>query len=438
MVELSVTIKLKEPLLVGGIYPSATDQVLETMRYIPGGTLRGAVGTRLARIGHHDQHPGQIDAGCPFCRVFLAGAPPRFGPCYPVGSETSESRPLPATARTCKHHPGFKIDEDAHGIRDILFRQWAVEIVFETSRRLPQAYPFRCACNADLEPIGGVYEQVDVNFFQPQVWVQRFSRTAIDRRRHVAADELLYTLEVLNEEMDSGRPERDHGRKSQPTIFRGRVWLEAEADMVAEALHKMDRLGGDTSRGLGAVQVQVDKKPLPAINIAADRVSELARAAQSGDFDQVAPKNDTDLVARLARFNARLRRVAGEIGAPVPPGSLFFSLDLLSDAVWTENGLPATLLPETLAGARRVRSWAAARTHGGWHTAAGMMRRTYLAINAGSVFLYQLDDVSDPVALCRTLETWASLERDGFGQERERGYGWIEICSPFHLEVEPR
>ncbi len=440
MIEQSITIQLKEPLLVGSVRPSATGQVQETMHHIAGGTVRGAIGALLARAGHHDRHQDRVDADCPFCCMFLVGTPPRFGPFYPVGHDASESRPLPTTARTCKHQPGFKADPEAHGIRDNLFRQWAIEATFDKDHVLSPAYPFHCdQCGAELEPAGsGVYEQVDFHFFQPHVRVQRFSRAGIDRRRHVAADGLLYTLEVLGEMMSTGRYDPDGHPKSGPAIFKGRVWIEDDKQaLLASQVEQIDQLGGATTRGLGAVEIGADRPRLvPLPNITDEQVQRLFEATHGGSFDPAA-HHASSLITRIVHFNAGLRQIASNITAPTPTDTLYFSLDLLSDVVWTESGLPTALLPKSLAGAERIRSWATSHTHGGWHTAAQMMRRTYLAIDAGSVFLYQLQ-VKDVAALRGTLDALAEIERGGLGQERERGYGWIETCSPFHLEVEPK
>jgi CRISPR-associated protein Csx10 len=411
------------------------------MRYIPGATLRGAVGTRLARAGDHTRdHRGE--ANCPFCQVFLADPPPRFSPCYPVGHRRSESRPFPATARTCKYTPGIPVQkgDEAHGIWDTLIAQWLVEVNFEKSRRLLPGYPFRChICDADMEPLrGGVYELDRSRLFQPRVMVQRFSRVALDRRRRVAADQLLYTLEVVSEVMHTGR-----GAEA-PTRFKGSVWVADTAEVAMErALREVICLGGDTARGLGAVEIEVEQARTPSPEtIAPDYGQSFAAAGQAAaiqaeDYQAVAQKNVPDLVARLAHFNAKLRQMAQAQGVEVPAG-LYFTVDLISDLVWTEDGLPSPLLPETLAGAERVRAWASARPHGGWHTAAGLMRRTYLAMDAGSVFLYHVPPETSAGGLTQTLNALACMERHGLGVERERGYGWIEICSPFHLEVEQK
>jgi CRISPR-associated Csx10 family RAMP protein len=436
MSELRITIRLVEPLQINAARPGAA---AHGVRHIGGAMTRGAVGAALARAGRHSEHAPQVAAGCPFCEVFLAGPPPRFGPCYPVGSDTSDSRPLPATARECKEHPGM-VQEDGHGLRDILLRQWAAELAFDSSGVLPAGYPFLChvnGCEAGLEAAGaGVYESDGIDLFRPSVWLQRFSRVAIDRYRHVAAPGLLYTLEVIGERMNSGRRGRDGQPDAPaPAIFTGRVWAGSGVDVLARALEAIDCLGGDTSRGLGRVAVTVDPvaaAPRPA----AARIESLAAAVRAGDFRAYDKKQD--LIGRIGRFNKALRQAAQDAAAPVPPECLYFTVDLLAEAVCYDDGLPSATLPAALAGARRERAWTSAHSQGGWHVAAGLPRRTYLALAAGGVALYRLERGGDPAVLGQAVKALADLEAQGLGHERERGYGWIEICSPFHLEVKPR
>jgi len=359
-----------------------------------------------------------------------------------VGGTNRQSYPFPVTARTCKHYHGFRWDdEEAHGLQDILLRQWVIEELYEQTGRLHKDYPLHCGeCGAKLEAVGsGVYEpQEDGTYRQPRVWLQRFSRVAMDRRRGVAADQLLHTLEVIAEEMDTGRRRSDWSKVYGITRLAGRVWTAAGTDLLYRQLEAIFCLGGDTARGLGVVHISVDRSDPVAETVPPERVEALAAAVRGEiPWDQMA-RQETDLAARLARFNGAMRRMYDDYGLSWPASVLFFSVDLLSDTIWPQGGTAAGLLPTQLAGAEGVRAFAGAHVHSGWHTAARMMRRTELAIDAGSVFLYRLPGANDPIRLQVTLDTLLALERDGAGRERERGYGWVQICTPFHLEVKPK
>lgn len=449
MVELKVTIQVRTPLLLGSQSTGAAVQ--ETLHYLPGSVLRGASGARLIQACGHQEHPAPEP--CEFARLFLADPPPCFGPCYPAME--GESFPLPATARTCKHHRGFSSedDEEAHGIRDILIQGWVYEELLKYGP-LPFPFPPSCGfqgrCPDKLDRVHGFYQPRGEHYWQPKPRIQRLSRTAIDRRRGVAAEELLYTLELLSERMRSGRRGSDGKPISAPTELHGKVWVQrGDHSLLAERLCEITHLGGGSARGLGEVLVQVrvpteqeievTKAPLPDNEVAG------LTAALRGekDWEAAVPSQAPEgLVGRITRFNIALRQAWAKWARPPleAPGlndDLFFSLDLLSETIWPQGGLPTALLPQQLAGAERVRAHASARPRSGWDSAKGWMRPPELAITEGSVFLYRLRGTGDEKRLRAALEALQTMERDGIGRGRERGFGRLLVCSPFHLEVEP-
>lgn len=430
MVELEITIQLRTPLLLGN---QKQGSVYETLTFLPGAVLRGALGRLLARRCGHS--PG-AHSGCDFANLFQTIAQPRFGPCYPA--LVGFSAPFPATARQCKHYPGFKDqDEEAHGIHDILIPLFAYE---EVSRHQQvQVYRLSCPeCGAQLEPVSGFYEPSGRAYWQPRPRVMRLSRTAINRRRRVAADELLYTLELLSEQM-AGPPAPSGEVTPVPTRLRGRVWAadEAQAELMDNLLPQITQLGGATSRGLGAVTITVERRRGAPPTDPLDAAQQLARAANSLDFEQVkAPAGS--LTDRLARFNAALLEAqwAYPDYSPVK-GRLCFTVDCLSDIIWPNGGLPTALLPEQFAGARRVRCFSQPRRLSGFSGATDLMRTPQLAVGRGSVFLYCLDNAT-PEMLSATLAALQRAESEGLGHDRERGCGLVQICSLFHLEVKPK
>jgi CRISPR-associated protein Csx10 len=429
VVVLSVSVRLKSPLLAGDNRPGPHEQ--RTAGYLPGATLRGALGALLAARCGHDQHGGT--ESCEYALVFCGASPPRFGPCYPSAERLA--LPWPATARTCKHFPGLldANDPDRHGVSDGLFATY-----LQGSRERAASVNLVCnVCRADLEPTSGHLEiGADGKFYEPRLWIKRFSRTAIDRARGTAADELLYTLEVVSEQMDTGR-QTNHGTAIvRPTQLAGRVWVdEPLAKLVANRLAEVEYLGGDSSRGLGWVSVTVSAEP-PTSDTSDSGHEALAKAARTGkDWGAV---RGPGLAWRISRFNDAFRQAHQAEGAAWPAGSIFFSLDLHSDTLWRNNGLPTTCLPEEFLGARRVGAFVAPRTISGWNVAAGMMRAPRLAIAAGSVVLYQFSAAGDADRLGTLLSDLARLETSGLGDNLERGHGWVEICAPFHLEVKPR
>ena len=102
----------------------------------------------------------------------------------------------------------------------------------------------------------------------------------------------------------------------------------------------------------------------------------------------------------------------------------------------TRRGLPTTVLEaDELGLAGEGIQWVRAFTHheiiGGWLMGAGLPRSTELSTVMGSVFLYQVRGIAQD----ELLDHLADLEQRGVGRERERGFGQVQVCSPFHLEV---
>lgn len=434
MVPLEVTIQLNSSLFLGA---QKQGNVSETLTFLPGAALRGATGKMLAeQCGHNpDAH-----SNCDFAAIFSEKVQPRFGPCYP--SMSSFSSPFPATARQCKHYPGFKSKnkdeiDDYHGIHDILIPLFANEEAIAHSSE--KAYRPECKiekCKAKLEPVSGFYESSGLTYLHPRPRIMRISRTAINRRRNVAADQLLYTLELISEQISGISDPNGHAR-SEPTKFRGRIWAkdEAQAALLAKTLPMITHLGGATSRGLGSVSVRVEKPLRKTPDEPENAAEELANAASKLDFSLKAPSGS--LTYRLARFNQALNdafKAYPDLTLSRP--SLFFSVDCLSDVILLKGGLQTALLPEIFAGARRMRSFSRPARLSGFSGATGLMRSPQLAIGRGSVFLYCLEPAT-PESVKSALEILHAAETEGLGQNKERGFGLVQICSPFHLEVNP-
>jgi len=437
MVTLEVTIQLNAPLFLGA---QKQGNISETLTFLPGTVLRGATGKLLAQqCGHRpDAH-----SNCDFAVLFSEKIQPQFGPCYP--SLSRFSYPFPATARQCKHYPGFKDkikdkNDDTHGIHDILIPLFANEEAIEHSRENHQkikAFRPECEiCKAKLEPVSGFYEPSGLTYLHPQPRVMRLSRTAINRRRYVAADKLLYTLELISEQI-SGVPDPKGHAHPEPTKFRGRILAadEAQAALLEKILPMITHLGGATSRGLGSVAVRVEKPLRETPPEPENAAEELANAASKLDFNLKAPSGS--LTNRLALFNQALTnafKAYPDYNLSNP--RLYFSVDCLSDVILLNGGLPTALLPEKFASARRVRSFSKPARLSGFSGATCLMRSPQLAIGRGSVFLYCLEPATSEV-IKSTLTILHKSENEGLGQNKERGYGLVQICSPFHLEVNP-
>ena len=393
---LPFEIKIESPLHVGQA-PLGVGEYMFTQRHIPGSVLRGALAEVF--IEQYGLEPG---TGSEFNRLFEGAEALRFEPAYPA-TALGWGYPFPLTARQCKAQGGFpKLEtpqaerERYHGAFDILVSQFVFEERLASGPVPFVEKPLCPHCWGGVEPAHGVYTW-NGDAGQPgvasDVHMVRHTHTAINRARGVAEDGMLFTIETLE----------------PGTLLRGRVWVESDqAERVRGALSAIKRLGRGVTRGRG--RVALDPLPQPS---------------------------DDDTLARIEALNELVQQeramyaaLAGE-SAP-PPDGVYFALDLLSPAVFGD-GVTATLEPDDLnlsVEADLVRRFVASEIVGGWWSAARLLHPTALAAQAGSVFLYKAPSDADLKALSRELE---DLQAEGVGRLRERGYGAVLPCSPFHL-----
>ncbi len=211
MIEIGVAISLHSPTLVASA-PPASNQ-LDSLRFIPGNTLRGLLARRyLDSVGHPEDEF--------FHRLFLRGEV-RYGFAFIEGAEV-----LPLSARSCKYDPGFR-QEDGHGAVDIL---------------VPSSGASGCpTCTRPLDYLQGFWlsgeqRRVDVE-------TRLITRTAIDPQRGTARSGLLFSQRVLSE-----------GQTFVATI-------EAPDDLAAQLTEMLEPgfpavLGTAGSRGQGWAEVQ--------------------------------------------------------------------------------------------------------------------------------------------------------------------------------------
>jgi len=422
-----LTIRPSSPLLIGD--ESGAGNYEQTADYIPGTVLRGALGERLLKASctqpdHIRDHAACPDRGtCAFWRVFGGENPPRFGNAY--SASRGWGYPFPATARTCKYHPGYYTAETkGHGIFDTLVEQFAYDLVSDPRfphrvdllpvlgdgwANLPAPYDPKCPHPDCQEGKGSIklatgYYLLDgpMAGYTPHPTVSRATHVGINRARGVAEDALLFTLETIE-----ARPN---------TEFRARlIYDDAYADDLAAALDMTGQfqtfyIGRGRSRGMGHVEISVDVAP--SVPDLGDRLDELNNQA----VEALKPYRETD-----SRIPERL------------PGQLF-SLTLRAATILTSSdGTPALwpdLTPFKLADAWPLRAWARTTLVGGWDAAAEMPRATRQAIEPGAVYLFYMPpgEIERQILIDRLR----NLELDGLGAERECGYGQVTTCAPFH------
>src|SRR4051794_10073945 len=412
---LAVTITLESPLALGERKPGG--QATHVLDYLPGARLRGGVAEALLDEGADDLG-ALFDS--PGAAIFRDARPAAVFRDAGQAAADAPADVLPTTAMSCKRHPGFRgaptrqvaADERPHGVYDTLLDR----AFLETLNPAGLLYRPRCAergCEAWAAPFRGYYAAHGVggaaSYARAEVPSRLLARAAVDRRRRVAADELLYTVPVLGEFADDGE------NPPRPTVFHGEVLVPDDANgaRVAAALERVDHLGGGGSRGLGAV-----------------RISTTPAAAAD------------PLAARLDRFRGAVARRREQYArlAPLSVASLdgaYFSVDRRADALLRRQGWePTTLLDADLLRAATgvddpsltlVRAYAEPDWRGGWQAAWGLPRPTELVARRGSCYLFR---TANAAAWTAALE---ALEATGVGARTAEGYGEVRVCDPFHL-----
>lgn len=419
---LVVTVTLQSPLALSGHRLGSA----ETLDYLPGARLRGAVAELLLDEGvcppaHRAAHAHCATGDCPIGALFGGPAPAIFRDALPAPATDV----LPATAVSCKHAPGFRPAaggprtpaEPRHGVFDTLLDRAAWEILAPAGLVYTPTCPTP-TCGASVERQPGAYARRAVggglHYVEARVTTRLLARTAVDRQRQASAEDLRYSVPVVSEGV------RDAADRVQPTAFRGEVLApdDAHGALLADALARVEHLGGGTSRGLGAVRVAVSEAP--AADSLAARLDGFARAVA-------------------------LRRTQYASLAPLSAASLegsYFSLDLRSDALLRRGGWePTTVVDADLLRATTgmadpslslVRAYAEPGWRGGWHAAWGLPRPAELVVRRGSCYLFRTSNLA---GWTPALE---ALEAGGLGARTAEGFGEVRVCDPFHLVLRER
>jgi CRISPR-associated Csx10 family RAMP protein len=402
---IGVTIHLKSSLHLGRA-PQAAGEYLFTQQCIPGAALRGALAGTMIRNGIDPE-------GDAFQALFQGPGGLRFEPAYPVLGE-GYSFPFPLTAHECKLKGGFKppkkpatAREKYHGVFDTLAAQFVFEQMLDEGKPLPFIYRPLCPhCGGSVQGAKGSYGWSRRGNPLPvgDVRITRTTHTAINRARGVAEDGMLYTVEAIQ----------------TGTTFRTTLWVprlsDEELGQLKTALTAISRLGRGTSRGRGRVEVTLHRTT-PSLPTLKQRIQAL-----------------TDCIEQERAFYHTMAGLDFH-----PDSDYYFTLDLLSPAI-LGDGVISDLRPspESLVlpkGVKLVRYWTQPEQVGGWWTVAGLPYPTALAAAAGSAYLYR---IGSDVDLDVVIDRLKNVQAEGIGRERERGYGAVLPCAPFHTWTEER
>lgn len=429
MTRIDLTITAKAPLAIGQRKPGGS--VSEAADYIPGTVIRGAIAGKILQL----RGDSALEEGDDFHKLFLADDAVIFQNAYPaiatLGEDSydtaGEVRVLPATALSSKTNDGFK---PKGGVFDSLIDSYC-------AREQGLFYEPNDLEGDRVEPFKGFYSRKPDGRKDdgPTKFIYRshsidkrlLTRVGINRQRSTAQDQLLYSIEVMNETLGKQEP--------KPMIYRSSIWISGQHDIPDDSRKSLSghlqtffehhgdrfRLGGSASRGLGKVRLS-------------------AEIVEAGDIDvkaRVEPLNQT-LEERWEQW-----RIFGA-GKSYPSDRTFFSIDLQADAILTEQWRRTMVISATMLRDRLIdlepdlqltadqlsleMAYSSYDYRSGWNAAWGLPKDVELATNIGSVFLFSLK--AEPGE--RLYSALAKLEKQGIGDRCSEGFGQVRVCDAFH------
>ena len=407
MQRIELEIKALSPLAIARYKPGGS--ISEAIDYVPGTVIRGAVAAQILNESGH-QFSDLTENGGDFQALFLSDNPAIFQNAYPTlvingkiipEARLDDSGVLPTTALSSKNKPGFKTKNN--GVFDTLIDRFCAE---------GYGYPYDPNCPEDkgrVDPAGiNFYCKFNKKYHSLSANKRLLTRVGINRRRAASEEEILYSVEVLNESQE---------KKQQPVCYRGAILLE---DDLAESLRNFIeqrnqnfRLGGSTSRGLGKVEINT-KQPVDAKIDVEKKITNFTKSIQ-------------ERWQKWGIFGVPLQELSSD--------RTYFTLDLQSDAILTENWRRTTVISEKMlqqfakvedSSLKLEAAYSSYDYLSGWNAAWGLMKDVELITNKGSVYLFSTSQ-TEP-----WIERLGELEMSGLGDRTSEGFGQIQICNEFH------
>jgi CRISPR-associated protein Csx10 len=406
--QIQLEIKALSPLAISRQKPGGS--VSECEEYIPGSVIRGAIASEILKQSGQEFADLSQNGG-DFQALFLGDEPAIFQNAYPAVLQLDKDfviqdqvKVLPATALSSKTKPGFK-SENNNGVFDTLIDRFCADAY-------GYSYDPNCPTDAgrvDLPSIS-FYSIFNDEYYKQSTSKRLLTRVGINRRRATSEEDILYSIEVLNESESSGK-------SPKPIVYTSSIIsCDRLSDYLRQFIHNHRqnfRMGGSTSRGLGKVEIKAEK-PVDA---------------------------KQNLKEKITKFNKILQQRWDKwriFGNPLQELSkrTYFSLDLQADAILTEKWQRTTVLsPSMLRHFTDVEdesleleaAYSSYDYRSGWNAAWGLMKDVELVTNKGGVYLFS---TAQPDIWHSAL---AQLELKGVGERTSEGFGQVEVCNEFHL-----
>ncbi|HEY9804238.1 MAG TPA: CRISPR-associated RAMP protein Csx10 [Leptolyngbyaceae cyanobacterium] len=416
MKRIELEIKALSPLAISRQKPGGS--VSECEDYIPGSVIRGAIASEILKQSGQQFAALSKDGG-DFQALFLSDEPAIFQNAYPANvkaekgriflqNRVKEIKLLPVTALSSKSSPGFcrkrngKCLPQSNGVFDSLIDRFCAD---------NYGLYYEPTCPEDggrVEPYSGFYSRIDGKYYNSSVKKRLLTRVGINRRRATSEEEILYSIEVINESANN----KSSFLRSYILLPNDLVDLPEKLESFINKNSQNFRVGGSTSRGLGKVEIN-------------------AKLVET-------KKNIQDKIALFnAKFWERWHKwsVFGNSLIELPKCT-YFTLNLQSDAILTDKWQRTIVISEPMlnkyAGIednslKLEAAYSSYDYRSGWNAAWGLMKDVELITNKGAVYLFS---TTKPDIWYDAL---VDLELKGIGERTFEGFGLVEVCNDFHL-----
>jgi CRISPR-associated protein Csx10 len=390
---LVIAFTLRSPTCVAQ-RPTAPGQPTESLPYLTGTVVRAALASLFLRGRRYETSELTADEREQFRQLFLNGGV-RFGNALPQSAEGRGSTQIvPRTAWSAKRKGGWQGDDpDNSGVCDALaalMRDGGEALTDKGFDRLSEDFAWVSR---------STWKKIEVRR-------RLINRTALTRNtegllpgtRGVAADGQLYSFEALETGQVFMTP-----LEGDPALLAIIGTLLYQPATVS--------VGQGRSRGMGQLTAQLFNVPDPRIRKNADLAEQalaFTQRAGGGSEDVYLPV--TLLADTILRDNYLLPCSSGDPGvtlarysAAAPPQGMY--------------------LRYAVQGSRWL---------GGWDEVRHIPRPAQLAVQQGSVWVYQIERSQ----LMSAIDWWLEVEKNGVGERIGEGFGRLMLLHPFHSEDE--
>jgi CRISPR-associated protein Csx10 len=378
--------------------------------------IRGAIASQILQQSGQ-QFANLAEDGGDFQALFLGDNAAVFQNAYSAVAIGDKSEVvsdavmvLPATAVSSKTEPGFL--PKGNGVFDTLIDRFC-------ATACNFAYDPNCPTDfGRVEPFRGFYSKNSHNKYRSHTVSKRFlTRVGINRHRATAEEDILYSIQVLNESFLEDP--KDKQKNWHDYRYRSYILVEDE-ELAQKFLNFLNhnssifRLGSATSRGLGKVK-----------------------------FQAIMDDSQTDVETKIHEFNSNFQKhlnlyksiFGNQQEENILSARTYFTLDLQSDAILTENWRRTTVISETMleeftnvtdSSLKMEVAYSSYDYLSGWNSAWGLMKDLELVTNSGSVYLFSTEQPQLWLDKLKEIEYW------GVGERTAEGFGQVQICNEFH------